>query len=157
MEPISIVSFILKNWKVILGTVIFIAIIGVGIGAGIHYKGLVDNKAVMTSQLEKKDVELKNLSDDIKAKDAQIDTLVIGKDKAEKDNSEYVKTIARLQKSRNDIQGKYNELLERINNVKLPLNDKGTLSEPVVLIDAGLPVEYIKLKQSTGNNSPRNP
>jgi hypothetical protein len=138
--------FLLRNWQAISIGVILIAMLGGGAYVGVHYKGLLDDKKVSEQKIAQLERDINDF-----------DAAIVRLNKTMKENSadldRYINTIKRLQNITNDIQERYNSLLEKMNNAKLPLNDNGTLSEPVILIHPGLPQEYRDLKASKRNSN----
>lgn len=142
--------FALKFWKEIFIVLIVISLVASAYGFKVHYDGLKADKLKLTS-------EIAVLKDDIGEFSSTITGLDMKMRETNADITRYINTIKKLQHITNEIQSKYNTLLEKIDNVKLPLNNNGTLSKPVILIHPGLPSEYLEFKATQGNSDKGNP
>lgn len=142
--------FLFKFWKEIAIVMIIVSAMGATYGFVKHYEGLKNSERELKGQIT-------ILKEDVKEFDETIKGLGLEMEENRQDVNRYIRTIKRLQVITNEIQSKYNILLEKINNVKLPLNTDGTLSEPVILIHPGLPTEYLELKAASGDSNKGNP
>lgn len=142
--------FIFKFWKEIAIVMIIVSAMVATYSFVKHYEGLKNSERELKGQIT-------ILQEDIQQFDETIKGLGLEMEENKQNVSRYIQTIKRLQVITNEIQSKYNVLLEKINNVKLPLNNDGTLSEPVILIHPGLPTEYLELKAASDDSNKGNP
>lgn len=144
MGGFSLLKFLLKYWKQI-GIILISLIICAGlIGFGMRYQGLIKDKEILELNLKK---ELEKSFE----KDKVISTLESELDYVRQADQSYKSLLQEIQRTHVVIQDKYETIMGKIDNAKIELNEKGTISKPYVIINSGVPTDYKQL--TTENNS----
>jgi sensor histidine kinase YesM len=134
-----VISMLVRNWKPIVTGIIILSLCGALIGFGMRYQSLKDKEKVLYGQISTLESEIKDKEELIAAKEHKIQAITESANKTQKALENYIKLNRSLQEQKNKIQCKYNEALERINNEKIPVNESGSISEPYVIVPAGMP------------------
>lgn len=139
----SIALFFARNWKPILIGVIILALCAGLIGFGMRYQSLKGQKELLGQKIVSLESTLEQKNQKILARDERIKTLKLANDITKDSLADYVELFQLLQVKRNELQIKYNGLLEEVNDAVIPTNTKGTISEPYIVISGGVPKEAL--------------
>jgi hypothetical protein len=138
----GIALFLLRNWKIIAVGIVIAGLVSALIGFGMRYQSLKDSKDTLQSQITNLEATIQHKNISIKDRDDSIFLLNNANEKREKDLNRYMQLYKNLQKNTDIVQKKYNEMLEKINNAKIPIMD-GVIVEPYIVIPSGVPKEAI--------------
>ena len=129
-----IMLWAIKYWKPIAISIIAITLVSALIGLGIHYQALKGKQEVYVLDVKR----LEQVIEASKNENISLKETII---QLKKTNDNYVLLLSEIQRNRTLIQSHYNLYMEKIKNAEIPLNNKGTLSQPYVVIPSGVPPE----------------
>lgn len=131
---------LLRNWKPIAVGLIILSLCAALIGFGMRYEGLKSDRDAAIALVDGLEETISKRNDDIKVRDDRILILKTANNKQKEELKIYIKLLDKIQVSKNDLETRYNELMEIINDQVIPTTD-GSVTEPFIVIPGGVPPE----------------